>query len=147
MSQFNISHLFAYIVWSIWPIDGTLSGATTLGQSGSGRRGTPYSPNFKAFRWFNVISGHSLGKRGLSPYRDAVNVFYSSSWLGWKILDDRLFSIYYHSKGWNLILVFLSAKEYLYIFTNPSTRAGYDTRSIFERSLTGLKSEFFLLLD
>ena len=28
------------------------------------------------------------------------------------------------------------------IFTNPSARAGYDTRSIFKRSLTGLYSEF-----
>ena len=32
---------------------------------------------------------------------------------------------------------------YIYIiFTNPSGRAGYDTRSIFKRSLTGLNSEF-----
>ena len=30
----------------------------------------------------------------------------------------------------------------LILFTNPSTRAGYDTRSIFKRSLTGLNSEF-----
>ena len=30
----------------------------------------------------------------------------------------------------------------IYIFTNPSTRAGYDTRSIFKRSLTSLNSEF-----
>ena len=30
----------------------------------------------------------------------------------------------------------------LSIFTNPSARAGYDTRSIFKRSLTGLNSEF-----
>ena len=30
----------------------------------------------------------------------------------------------------------------LIIFTNPSTRAGYDTRSIFKRSLTGLNSDF-----
>ena len=28
------------------------------------------------------------------------------------------------------------------LFTNPSTRAGYDTRSIFKQSLTGLNSEF-----
>ena len=28
------------------------------------------------------------------------------------------------------------------IFTNPSTWAGYDTRSIFKWSLTGLNSEF-----
>ena len=27
------------------------------------------------------------------------------------------------------------------IFTNPSTQAGYDTRSIFKRGLTGLNSE------
>ena len=31
-----------------------------------------------------------------------------------------------------------------YIFTNPSARAGYDTRSIFQQSLTGLNSEFSL---
>ena len=30
----------------------------------------------------------------------------------------------------------------LIIFTNPSARAGYDPRSIFKRSLTGLNSEF-----
>ena len=28
------------------------------------------------------------------------------------------------------------------LFTNPSARAGYDTRSIFKLSLTGLNSEF-----
>ena len=28
------------------------------------------------------------------------------------------------------------------LFTNPSARAGYNTRSIFKRSLTGLNSEF-----
>ena len=30
----------------------------------------------------------------------------------------------------------------LILFTNPSARVGYDTRSIFKRSLTGLNSEF-----
>ena len=28
------------------------------------------------------------------------------------------------------------------LFTNPSARAGYDTRSIFKQSLTGLNSEY-----
>ena len=32
------------------------------------------------------------------------------------------------------------------IFTNPSARAGYDTRSIFKQSLTGLNSEFSFFL-
>ena len=31
------------------------------------------------------------------------------------------------------------------LFTNPSARARYDTRSIFKRSLTGLNSVFLLL--
>ena len=31
------------------------------------------------------------------------------------------------------------------IFTNPSAQTGYDTRSIFKRSLTGLNSVFLLL--
>ena len=31
---------------------------------------------------------------------------------------------------------------FIILFTNPSARAGYDTRSIFKRSLTGLNSEF-----
>ena len=34
---------------------------------------------------------------------------------------------------------------FLIIFTNLSSRAGYDTRSIFQRSLTGLNSVFLLL--
>ena len=31
------------------------------------------------------------------------------------------------------------------LFTNPSTRTGYDTRSVFKRSFTGLNSVFLLL--
>ena len=30
----------------------------------------------------------------------------------------------------------------LILFTNPSARAGYDTRSVSKQSLTGLNSEF-----
>ena len=33
-------------------------------------------------------------------------------------------------------------KKDMFLFTNPSARAGYDTRSIFKRSLTGFNSEF-----
>ena len=36
---------------------------------------------------------------------------------------------------------------FLVLFTNPSARAGYDTRSIFKRSLTGFEFRVFLLLD
>ena len=40
----------------------------------------------------------------------------------------------------SLLLAFRMAN--LILFTNNSTRAGYDTRSIFKRSLTGFNSEF-----
>ena len=39
-----------------------------------------------------------------------------------------------------LIVIDLYIK--VYIFTQPSARVGYDTRSIFKRSLTGLNLEF-----
>ena len=41
----------------------------------------------------------------------------------------------------NLVQNITLQKE-ISIFTNPSAWAGYDTRSIFKRSLTGLNSEF-----
>ena len=40
-----------------------------------------------------------------------------------------------------------NTQQYKVLFTNPSTRAGYDTRSIFKRSLTGFEFRVFLLLD
>ena len=41
---------------------------------------------------------------------------------------------------WSLVRSLVG--EIMVLFTNPSARAGYDTRSIFKRSLTGLNSEF-----
>ena len=40
------------------------------------------------------------------------------------------------------IYLLQSTSIYLSIYPKPSARAGYDTRSIFKRSLTGLNSEF-----
>ena len=40
------------------------------------------------------------------------------------------------------IIVEFLEKSSIILSTNPSARAGYDTRSIFKRSLTGLNSEF-----
>ena len=42
----------------------------------------------------------------------------------------------------NTHLVGMPGRPMLSIFTNPSARAGYDTRSIFKRRLTSLNSEF-----
>ena len=49
-----------------------------------------------------------------------------------------------HTKDSKMVLnaALLNTQHYKVLFTNPSARAGYDTRSIFKRSLTGLNSEF-----
>ena len=43
---------------------------------------------------------------------------------------------------YSLLKLLLRACKGLYIFTNSSAPARYDTRSIFKPSLTGLNSEF-----
>ena len=40
------------------------------------------------------------------------------------------------------VCVYMYYRTIMILFTNPSARAGYDTRSVFKRSLTGLNSEF-----
>ena len=42
---------------------------------------------------------------------------------------------------------FSNCSRFGVLFTNPSARAGYDTRSIFKQSLTGFEFRVFLLLD
>ena len=46
------------------------------------------------------------------------------------------------STVFNLTYIHIYIYTCVVLFTNPSARAGYDTRSIFKRSLTGLNSEF-----
>ena len=50
----------------------------------------------------------------------------------------------------SLICPLMLSHDYVFwfvLFTNPSARAGYDTRSIFKRSLTGFSSEFSFSLS
>ena len=42
------------------------------------------------------------------------------------------------------IYIYIYIYIYICIYTNPSAQAGYDTRSILKRILTGLNSEFSL---
>ena len=67
----------------------------------------------------------------------------------------RIFLLYYHFSlviSYHLVwlglelfgLVQVQVHTFFFIFTNPSARAGYDTRSILKQSLTGLNSEFSL---
>ena len=57
------------------------------------------------------------------------------AWIICCIMEERLsaLKISIYESGFLLRVI---------LFTNPSARAGYDTRSIFKRSLTGFNSEF-----
>ena len=126
---------------SIEPIDGTLSGATIPGQSelvSDGNEGvlrilqsssiTDVSPSDCLVSY----TGHSLIVcvwRVLHLCREAVGVFY------WETQIITPWGFFQKIFGYEILL-------YDLLFTNPSARAGYDTRSIFKRSLTGLNSEF-----
>ena len=64
-------------------------------------------------------------------------------------LDKHVFQVMKHILNSNIKLwsewivpLAISENQPWVLFTNPSARAGYDTRSIFKRSLTGLNSEF-----
>ena len=82
---------------SIWPIDRTLSVATTPGQSGSGSDGNdeiiriPQSTSITGAspsECLVLYPGHSWGVGGVLPiYRDAVGVFYNPSQLGRKQME------------------------------------------------------------
>ena len=63
---------------------------------------------------------------------------YKNKVLHW-IIHKGWYAIKYNQtiNSWPLTIPF-----FLIIFTNPSAWAGYNTRSIFKRSLTGLNSEF-----
>ena len=73
---------------SIWPIDKTLSGDTTPGQSWPGSDGNEgvlhISQSFSIFtiRLYSVLS-RTLFRRVFSFCWDAVGAFCSPSWLGW----------------------------------------------------------------
>ena len=60
------------------------------------------------------------------PYEHSMYISYVHVWLG----DTQAYLFYVNS---------VIGRYYL---PNPSARAGYDTRSIFKRSLTGFNSEF-----
>ena len=84
MIQFRISTQFSFI----WPIDRTLSGATTLWQSGTGINGNvkvlqiPQNYSITGTSLSDCLvsyPGHSLG---VSASAKKPSTFYSPSWLG-----------------------------------------------------------------
>ena len=140
---------FKYNKWlnsSIWPIDRTLTGTTTLCQSELGSNGNKCTPHFPkpqdwslTIKWFSVIFRRFVCLRNKTPNRDAVCIFHSPA--NWVVILLRFKK---KKKSCNPIINNVRRTLILQLsyLPNPSARAGYDTRSIFKRSLTGLNSEF-----
>ena len=91
-ASFQIIQLYISTQFSsIWPIDWTLSGTTTLGQSGSESNGNErllHIPQSSIITGTSTLGclvsypGHSLGEGVLPLWREAFRVFYSHSRLG-----------------------------------------------------------------
>ena len=85
--------------------------------------------------WLTVYSlGQWSGRPGLSfrsnHTKDSKKLSWMLPWLTLSIIRYRS-RVKWSNRGNGVVL-----------FTNPYARAGYDTRSIFKRSLTGFNSEF-----
>ena len=114
---------FKYYKWlksSILPTGRTLISTSTLGQCAPGSNGNEgvlhilQSSRTNHQLQFRIKYRILIGDWILPLCRDIVIVFYTPT-------------------DWSKIIS---------LFTNPTARAGYDTRSIFKLSLTGLNSEF-----
>ena len=57
-------------------------------------------------------------------------------------LTEKTRELIFDDDGVRLVAKWTHLKQLYPYLSNPFTRAGYDTRSIFKRSLTGLNSEF-----
>ena len=101
-------------------------------------------------RWHPMDPGRRYGTRR-SPLSEYMSVHLSLkitkncvplSRTKWEIYFFIYVFLVVHRHSW----VYNKNKiQYIHVailFTNPSARAGYDTRSFFKRSLTGLNSEF-----
>ena len=79
--------------------------------------------NKKTHNWYIYISMAKSGLFGMFYFFFLINVWHWKEW--------------FHTPQ----TLELEPHQWI-LFTNPSARAGYDTRSIFKQSLTGLNSEF-----
>ena len=115
--KFSRAHLFALslnVESPIWPIDRTLSGATTPGQSEPWSNGNKEGLHIPQSSYMTGTSpsdclmpcpGHSLLWGGALPLcRDAVSVFYSPSKLGW-VSNRSQRNLLAFNNIWNHVIV------------------------------------------
>ena len=108
--QFSIIAQFS----SIWPIDRTLSGATTPGPSGpgsDGNKGVLHIPQSSSITGISpsdclmLYPGHLLGGGVLPLCRDVVSVFYSPSQLGNVHLRHLAITSNHQNKTWLSVIL------------------------------------------
>ena len=121
--------------WRIW---GILKKSVSRVESCLGRRRLTFACSRGP--WAGVARDCGVGGRWKSQNRKNVYLSpYIEEPLNSKVI--KCFVSELRSRKCFRVSRFLCSM-YISIFTNPFARAGYDTRSIFKRSLTGLNSEF-----
>ena len=137
-------------------INRTISDATHPGQSGPGNNGNEgHSPFPKdqalvdPHRQIVLCHNQDTCRRSLTDLQRSSQYILQLKRIGLSLFGilQILFINNIDNKIWSNLLEHIWQKNIVILFTNPSTRAEYDTRSIFKRSLTGFKFRVFLLLD
>ena len=96
-----------------------------------------YTPNLAPTDLFLVSSLEHLNGRTFRNKEKIVNFFFSEKTPDFLNVESKICNpVGLESLKMKVMIVLMI------LYTNPSARAGYDTRSIFKRSLTGLNSEF-----
>ena len=103
---------------------------------------------FLVWKWKDIKK--TVRKVIINMHSEHHQPVFQSLW--WALLWERGFKFCLFTDSFSWIISKTNNTKYsrgffMYVFTNPSTWAGCDTMSIFKQSLTGLNSEFFILLD
>ena len=165
--SWKFSIILLYILWDDWPIF-MISGSNE--QLQQQLEYTLLKPDYHSWWISKMQSGHEdtleewyaikfyfkLGKNATETYGMLQTAFWSScmnraSVFEWhkrfkegreSVRDNERCGRSKETNTPELIGQMVRVRVTMILFINPSARAGYDTRSIFKRSLTGLKSEF-----
>ena len=77
-------------------------------------------------------SSHKMYSSNILNFKESMVILNACTKKVWKLIESATY----------INPLFKNKKCIVILFTNPSARAEYDTRSIFKRSLTGLNSKF-----
>ena len=134
-----ISVICLHTVCSIWPIDRCYHSRSEWTWGAMARMGYSTLPKSPWLEPHHQIVYQcriqDTGWGGVFYPSAAMQLVYSTALPAWAMDSEK-------ESTKSVLSAQIDNDDSVTIFTNPSTQAGYDTRSIFKWSLTGLNSEF-----